>query len=107
MAGTVTDAGTGLPIAGVRVGFLDDSGHFPFTSGLTNASGQYPQRGWNGDRYRVAMTENTLGYQEEPYNNIKCLDCDVTTGTMISVTVGVTTGGMISRWMPAGEWPAR
>jgi hypothetical protein len=94
MAGTVTDAGTGLPIAGVRVHFFDDSGQLPFASGLTDASGQYLSDGGTATGSVFAVTENTLGYQEELYNNIKCLDCDVTTGTPISVTIGMTTGGL-------------
>jgi hypothetical protein len=90
--GTVTDVGTGLPLAGVAVYVYNSSGN-QVTSGSTDGSGAYT--GYYGlpTGTYYARTSSSLGYVDELYNNIACLGgaCTVTSGTPISVTVGTTT----------------
>jgi uncharacterized surface anchored protein len=88
--GTVTAAG-GAPLAGVTVLFLDPNDQLFFTKGVTDASGHYISEGGTATGNVFAITSNTLGYQDEAYDNIKCLFCNLTVvGTPIPVTLGGT-----------------
>ena len=93
LTGTVTDVATGALLSGVSVSVYDASGSF-VASASTNASGVYlTTRGLPTGSYRV-RTSNSLGYINEAYNNIPCLNCSSTTGTLIGVTAGATTSGI-------------
>ena len=93
MAGTITDMATGLPIAGIRVNFVDPGDNVDFTSATTNALGQYLSDGGTVTGNVYAVTSNVLGYQNEAYNDVKCLGCNLTVDAMlIPVTIGVTNG---------------
>jgi hypothetical protein len=93
ISGRVTDGATGNGIAGVTIRVLkppsgsvvslmtDSLGYFATTGGLPTG-GYYVQ------------TENPFGYQDELYDNIPCLGCDVTLGTKVQLTAGATTEGV-------------
>lgn len=93
IAGTVTDASTGLPIADFGITIYDDNGDWV---------GGYA-RGWSGD-YSIdglpagtyfATTYNWSGYLDELYDDLPChFGCDVTGGTPIEVSAGSTTSGI-------------
>ena len=96
ISGTVTDAGTGAPLAGVYVSVYNASGNSVGSSVTTNASGVYTtSTGLLSGTYYV-RTSNSLGYVDELYDNIPCPSgsCTVTSGAGVSVTAGVTTGGI-------------
>jgi 5-hydroxyisourate hydrolase-like protein (transthyretin family) len=71
ISGTVTDAATGAPLAGISVN-LFQVGSAQFAGSVTtNFRGQFFMRGLpNGDY--VAYTSNSLGYFDEIHNNIRC-----------------------------------
>lgn len=93
VAGTITDSGTGLPIANVVVGFIPSVGdEFPFTTAVTDGAGHYISDGGIATGNVFAVTHNSQGYRNEVYNNVYCLGCDPTmSGTAIAVVAGVTT----------------
>ena len=93
ISGAVTDSATSLPVGGVTVEIYNSSGIL-VTSVLTDASGNYTTRAAmpTGSYYVRAI--NNVGYLTELYNNVTCLECDVTTGTPVSVTAGATTTGI-------------
>jgi hypothetical protein len=96
IAGTVTSAATGLPLAGVLVFFIGPDAGLPFASAVTNASGQYLSDGGSvAGNVLVAAASNT-GYQAEVYNNVNCpgLNCDADGATLVPVTLGATTSGI-------------
>jgi len=81
--GTVADAATGAPLAGVSVQVYTASGSSAGSSSTTNASGVYTTpTGLPAGTYFV-KTSNSLGYLDELYNNLPCLggSCTVTSGT--------------------------
>jgi hypothetical protein len=93
ISGTVTDAGTGLPLAAVYVDVHDSSGSY-VTYGYTNGSGAYTAVDGLPSGTYYAVTVNSLGYVDELYNDFPCAGgtCSVTSGAPISVTGGTTTG---------------
>ncbi len=93
ITGKVTQADGTTPIAGVLVHFADANGQVAFTSAVTDVSGNYISDGGTADGFVYAFTTNTQGYQDEIYNNVHCLNCNVTSGTAIAVTqAGGATG---------------
>jgi hypothetical protein len=96
VSGTVTNSSNGQPIAGVRVYLVPTIGdQFPFTAGITDATGNFITAGGAATGNVIAVTENFLGFQDEVYDNIKCLGCDVgDLGTPIAVTSPTTTSGI-------------
>ena len=94
IAGRVTDSVTGLGIPGVVIYFVPPNGEIGFTYAITDATGNYLSQGGTVTGTVYAATVNALGYQNEVWDDIKCLDCDMTqVGTPMPVTIGVTTGG--------------
>ncbi|HZL92059.1 MAG TPA: carboxypeptidase-like regulatory domain-containing protein, partial [Vicinamibacterales bacterium] len=94
IAGRVTDSITGQGIAGVRVVFVPQSGEVAFTWATTDANGDYISEAGTDTGTVFAATFNTAGYQNEVWDNVKCMGCDWTVvGTPMPVTIGVTTGG--------------
>ncbi len=92
ISGTVTSSVTGLPIAGVRVIFFDSAPNTYFTSGVTDATGQYITDGGTAAGNAYACTMNSVGYQDEAYGNVKSPDCDPSDGILIPVTAAGATG---------------
>ena len=94
ISGTVTNAANGQPIAGIRV-FAIGPGEFPFATGITDASGNYITDGGSATGNVWILTENNLGFQNEAYDDVKCLFCDFfADADPVAVTVGVTTTGI-------------
>jgi 5-hydroxyisourate hydrolase-like protein (transthyretin family) len=91
IAGTVTDASTGLPLSGVRVMAYSSGGSY-ITDGYTGASGAYSISGLPTAAY-YTRTSNSLGYVDEVYEDVPCAggSCTVTSGTLVSVIAGSTT----------------
>jgi len=93
IAGVVTDAGTGLPLANVTINFVDPGPNVIFTKAVTDAFGNYLSEGGTDTGNVWAFTQNTQGYREEAYNNVYCAGCDPTQdGHPMAVTLGVTSG---------------
>jgi len=95
ITGTVTDASTTDPIAGVYV-YVYDAGGISVASGWTDAAGVYTTGSELPTGTYYAKTRNYTGYLDELYDDLPCYggSCDATTGTPISVTVGATTTGI-------------
>jgi hypothetical protein len=97
ISGRVTDQATGSGLSGVTVSILkppsgsgtslstDSLGYFVSTAGSDNG---LPTGGY------YVLTSNALGYQDELYDDIPCLGCDVTLGTKVQLTAGATTSGI-------------
>lgn len=92
ISGTLTDAATSAPIANADVAFFNASGDF-VTSTVTDISGNYiNEEGLpTGTYYVITAAPNHFN---ELYDNIPCTNCDVTTGTPVSVTATLTTSGI-------------
>lgn len=95
--GTVTgtvSASTG-PLSDVNVLFYDNTDN-PVTSAFSDASGFYSvQLSPDGAPYHARTFNNVYpGYIDQLYFDTDCVDCDVSTGTDIAVTAGVTTSGI-------------
>jgi hypothetical protein len=95
ISGAVTDAGTGLPLAGVRVRIHDAIGR-PVTSGTTDASGAWATLTGLPSGTYYARTEGAPGHVDELWDGNPCPlgVCTVTSGTPIHVTAGATTAGV-------------
>src|SRR6185295_11639993 len=91
------------PIAGIVVQFTDPSGDFPFTRGVTDASGNYVSEGGTTTGSVRAYTTSTLPYQDEIYDNIKFAGGNVTTGTAIAVTLAGGATGVNFILDPGGQ----
>ena len=93
ISGTVTDAGTTLPIANATVEVFDGSGNL-VTTGTTDGTGTYTTfNGLTAGNYFAFI--NLANYIPQLYNGIDCLaGCAPTGGTAIAVTAGNTTSGV-------------
>ncbi len=92
ITGTITDSASGQVIESSTIAIFDNQGNY---IGDVYVSGDYVvDRLPSGQYFVVAydMPEH-IG---ELYDNIQCFDlqCDVTTGTPVSVTLGQTTSGI-------------
>ena len=94
IAGTITEAGTGTPLAGMRVDVYNEYGGW-LNACLSDASGAYSLSGLTTGKYYL-KTLNAFPYLDELYKNLLCLggSCQVTAGTAIDVTAGQTTTGI-------------
>ena len=95
ITGSITDAGTSAPLAGIDVRAYTASGTY-VTSGTTNASGVYTLNVLAAGTY-VLKTSNSLGYIDELYDNIPCpagSACPVQIGKGVNVTAGATASGI-------------
>jgi len=102
VTGTVTDAGTSAPLSGVSVRVFNSSGLF-IGSAATNASGVYVVAGLPaGAHCARTSVSSAVNYVNELYNNIPCLACSVTTGTLIAVAVGAVTSAINFALSPGG-----
>jgi len=91
IAGTVTDAGSGKPLSQVLIQILDEVGHVVART-ATNSSGNYESmRGLPPGNYRV-RTVDARDHANEAYDDIVCSGCASTTGTLVAVGSGTTSG---------------
>lgn len=92
IAGTVTDASDGSPLAFVTVWTIDSGGQF-VKSGTTAADGTYRVGGLPGGSYRARAFSST--HLDELYDDIACHSgCNLNVGTAIAVTVGADSSGV-------------
>jgi hypothetical protein len=92
VSGVVTDAVTGLPLAGVSISILDLVSGTASTA-TTDLSGAYLSgSGLASGNY--AVFASATGYLSEIYDNVKCLGCGASSGTPVTVTVGATVTGI-------------
>lgn len=104
IAGTVTEDGTGTPIAGVVVLIWNDQGGFT-TTGTTDATGLYTSLVGLPTGIYFATTSNESSYLNELYDDLPCpfsFSCIPTTGTAIAVTENSTTSGIDFALTPGG-----
>ncbi|HEY3383909.1 MAG TPA: carboxypeptidase regulatory-like domain-containing protein [Vicinamibacterales bacterium] len=99
VSGTVREAGTNLPLAGVNVSIYAETGVL-LTTGTTNGAGFYRATGIPAGTY-FARTTNSKGYVDVLYPGTACGTCIVTKGTPLAVTAGNDTGG-IDFTLPVG-----
>jgi hypothetical protein len=92
IAGRVTDALTGQPIADADVAVVGSQGDW-VGSDRTDVSGRYAVTGLGtGTFFALAMSYHHL---DQLYDGLDCPSgCDATGGTPIAVAVGVETGGI-------------
>jgi len=90
ISGTVTDAGTGLAIAGLTVSAYNTAGAL-LTSSTTDALGGYFLSTGIVPGTYFLRTTNGLGYVNELYDNIPCVTCTVTAGTPVVVAGSILT----------------
>ncbi len=94
--GTVTEAGTGLPVDFASIAVWDSAGDFA-RSGGTGPLGDYRVLGLDPGTYFVTVTSPR--HVGELYDDLPCPGgapggCDVTAGTAVAVTAGGTTTGI-------------
>lgn len=93
--GTVTDAVSGAPVAGVQIDVYYSFGpHVPYVFAiLSDSSGHYVTRPLPpGNFFLVAGSSTHL---DELYDDLPCdPDCDPTTGTPVAVALGTATTGI-------------
>jgi hypothetical protein len=84
ISGTVTDAATSNPLAGIYPEIYDATTGNYFGYGYTDATGSYTVEGLPAGTY-TARTSNGEGYIDELYDDMPCPGgaCDVTTGTPV------------------------
>jgi len=95
IAGRITSAATGNPIAGVQVFFADSMKQVAFSTATTDGNGDYISEAGSVTGNVYVFTADRQGYQNEAYNNHKCnpdQDCD--TADSVAVTLGLTTNGI-------------
>lgn len=102
ITGTVTDAGTGDPIADVTL-ILATSDVFGIAASPTDSTGAYHSLWGLPTGTYFAFTLNSASYLNEIYDDFLCpFFCSPTSGTPISVTQGMTTAGIDFGLTPGG-----
>jgi 5-hydroxyisourate hydrolase-like protein (transthyretin family) len=112
ISGTVTNAQTGAPIAGLTVGAFNLENFQSFGMGTTDASGVYTITGLAPGRHAVfsaAEEDPALPYRDEFFDNIPCPirnNCDFAEGidaTLINVTPGGSVANVNFALDPLGQ----
>jgi hypothetical protein len=85
ISGTVTDAGSGVPIGAVNVIVFNAGGALMLRT-TTSANGEYRTADGLPAGTYFLTTSNELGYADALYNGSLCVDCTVTDGTPVVVT---------------------
>jgi hypothetical protein len=94
ITGTVTNATTSAPVAGVGVEFYSNNGAGPWWLATTDTQGGYTSPNLSSGSYFVrAVPPTASGLVGQLYNNLPCLggSCSITTGTAVAVTSPNTT----------------
>ena len=92
IAGRITDAATGNPIAGRTVYAYDQHGYPAYAD--TDATGAYVTfRGLRPGRYHV-FTGHLAGYFDEAYGGIHCAGSCTSAGQIVTVGSGQTVTGI-------------
>lgn len=92
IAGVVTEDPSGLLLEFQRVDLYDQSGNF-LESRFTSTSGTYSFDELTPATHFVRTQSSS--HRDEVYDDVPCLgDCDVTTGTPVTVSFGGTTTGI-------------
>ncbi len=86
ITGTIADA-AGTPLSGPSVDIFDATGEFVGGVG-TDSNGNYVSSGLPPGDYFV-RTNNNQGFINKLFDDIPCVQCDVTTGTPVNVAPGV------------------
>jgi hypothetical protein len=95
VSGTVTDAGTGAPVAGMAITVVTVQGGF-VANGVTNAAGVYTITVPIGALYYV-RTGNTNGYLVEAFPDVQCLSGNCSsTDLRESEQFSITSGGSVT-----------
>jgi uncharacterized protein (DUF2141 family) len=109
ITGTVTDANTGLGIAGIQVDVTDTNGYgLPEMWGLfTAGDGTYSVKGLASGSYRVCFSSGTSGYIGKCYNNkAQNVDADPVSVTVPNITANINAslnpGGSVAGRVTAG-----
>jgi len=93
VTGTVTTTAA-VPVAGMQVVAYDASGS-GLAAATTDGSGNYDITLFSGGTIYVGTANNTYaGYVDQLYSGHDCTGCAVTTGTALSITLGVTTANI-------------
>ncbi len=101
ITGTVIDETTSLPAAGVRVRVYSDSGS-SIDYNYSDSDGIFVVTGLFAGTYFVATDDSD--YVDVLFDDIACHpNCDPTDGTPVSVSNGVTTGGIDFDIAPMGR----
>lgn len=94
VSGAVVQDPSEDPIEGIFVDIFDSTSGDHVSWGATDASGTYLTfYALNPGNY-TARTWNDLGLADELYDDISCINCDVTAGDVFEVTTGNTTTGI-------------
>ena len=95
ISGTVTVAGTGVPIASMTVVVTTGAG-ITMKKAVTNGAGAFVATGLPaGSYYAATSASNVQNYVDELYRETPCFpSCDAGGGVPITVTVGGTAGGI-------------
>jgi len=94
ISGTVTEEGTGTPLADIEVNIMDVAGKH-VTYGRTDGSGNYTIYNSLPPGTYHAKTWNHQGYVNELYDGISCPNwCDLMLGDDILLAAGATTTGV-------------
>jgi 3-methyladenine DNA glycosylase Mpg len=101
VSGTVSNmAGQGL--ANIEVALYDNDRN-EVSFGFTDASGNYTTIAGLPTGTYFARTRNSQGYANRLYNNVPCVDCDVTTGASLTLTAPNTLGNINFTLPPGGR----
>ena len=100
-SGTVTEDGTGTPLAGIQVELFDAAGDFVLQV-LTAADGTYVSPPLAAGAYFV-LTMGSTTHVDELYDNLPCIGgCDPTEGIQIDITTDTDTSGIDFALAPGG-----
>jgi hypothetical protein len=92
VSGRITNASTGAALASLQVAIYTSSGSY-VTSAFSDASGLYSNTTLSTGSYYL-RTWNNKGYIDEVYNDVACLACSLSSGTVVSVSAGSTRTGL-------------
>ena len=103
ISGSVTVAGSGTPLASIRVSVHTSTGAFA-TNALTDGNGNYTVPGLSpGTYYAKSAVTGGQFYLDELYQEMPCAPtCSVTSGTQLVVTAGNTVTGVNFTLTPGG-----
>lgn len=95
IAGTVTEAATGGPVADFDVRVVDDRG-FEVGRAVTDAAGRYAVEPLPTGEYLVRAHSSSPALLSELYDDVPCPGrrCDLADGRRVAVAPGLTTSGI-------------